>query len=221
MRAFPTRDGPRTPPATHRLRRYAQRHWASPPSPGTPGAAGLPNPAFFNFNDWTHDEPTCDGRTAPECARWRQTRKTDRLGGQDGRVNGGRRCSLVRRQHRRIRPPVRTAGGRRHVQEAQPRTAPEQLPRLQQPERRGARRRPHVHLLAEQGRRRPDQQLGGTGRDACTARNRPARRHPGAVSRLHAGAHDVRGAVLDGAAGARRSRTSASSSPTARTSPST
>ena len=38
------------------------------------------------------------------------------------------RCLLVRRQPGRVRPPVRAAGRRRHLQEAQPRAAPEQLP---------------------------------------------------------------------------------------------
>ena len=40
------------------------------------------------------------------------------------------------------------AGRRRHVHQAQPEAAPAQLSRAQQPERRRARRGPHLHLLA-------------------------------------------------------------------------
>ncbi len=99
---------------------------------------------------------------------------------------------LVRRLARRIRPPVRRDGRRRHHEEAEPGQAPEQLPGLLRPVRRRARRRPHLHLLRQQGRRRPDQQLDGAGRDARHAA-RPVRR-------LHARPHHVRGAVLDGPA---------------------
>ena len=67
-------------------------------------------------------------------------------------------------------------GRRRHLQEAEPGAAPEQLPGLQRPERRGARRRPHLHLLRAQGRRRPDQQLDGPGRDARAAADRRRQR---------------------------------------------
>ena len=45
--------------------------------------------------------------------------------------------------------------------------------RLQQPERRGARGRSHLHLQREEGRRRPHQQLDGSGRDARLAADRP------------------------------------------------
>ena len=44
--------------------------------------------------------------------------------------------------------------------------AAEQLSRAQRPERRGAGGRPHLHLLGQKRRRRPDQQLDGAGRDA-------------------------------------------------------
>ena len=40
---------------------------------------------------------------------------------------------------------------------------------LVRPQRRGARRGPHLHLLRERARRRPDQQLDGPGRDAREA----------------------------------------------------
>ena len=53
------------------------------------------------------------------------------------------------------------------------------------------------------------------------APGRDARDAAAAVRRLHEGPHDVRGAVLAWARWARRSRTSASSCPTARTWPST
>ena len=54
----------------------------------------------------------------------------------------------------------------RHLQKAQPGQAPQQLPGLLGPQRRGARGRPHLHLLREKGKRRPHQQLDGPGRDA-------------------------------------------------------
>jgi phosphoenolpyruvate carboxykinase (GTP) len=47
-----------------------------------------------------------------------------------------------------------------------PGQAPQFVPGLLGPERRGPGGRPHLHLLAAQGRRRPDQQLDGSGRDA-------------------------------------------------------
>ena len=59
------------------------------------------------------------------------------------------------------------------LHEAQPRAAPEQLSRAQQPERRRPGRRPHLHLLGTQGRRRPDQQLDGA-RPRCARCCRPA-----------------------------------------------
>ena len=76
----------------------------------------------------------------------------------------------------------------------EPEQASQLLPGLLRPERRGPRGRPHLHLLAAQGRRRPHQQLDGPGRDARHACSPPVRR-------LHARPHDVRGAVLDGPAG--------------------
>ena len=58
------------------------------------------------------------------------------------------------------------------------------------PERRRARRRPHLHLLAVERRGRSDQQLGRAVRDAAQAE--------GAVRRLDARPHDVRAAVQHG-----------------------
>ena len=84
-------------------------------------------------------------------------------------VAGGRRAvpagrgPLVRRQQGRVRP----ADGRRWSRPAWPRRstqAPEQLPVPLRSQRRGARRGPHLHQHAEQGRRRPDQQLDRPGR---------------------------------------------------------
>ena len=79
---------------------------------------------------------------------------------------------LVRRLAGRVRPPVRRDGRRRHHEKAEPGKAPEFLPGLLRPDRRGARRRPHLHLLGNQRAGRPDQQLDGAGRNArrpCTA----------------------------------------------------
>jgi hypothetical protein len=59
-------------------------------------------------------------------------------------------------------------------------------------QRRGARGRPDVHLLQDQGRSRADEQLGRPGRDEAKAA-RP-------VQGLHEGPHDVCHSVCDGAA---------------------
>ena len=61
-----------------------------------------------------------------------------------------------------------------------------------QPERRRARRAPHLHLHADQGRGRPDQQLDGARRGVREARR--------ALRRLDEGPHDVRGPVRHGPA---------------------
>ena len=86
----------------------------------------------------------------------------------------------------------RGARRRRHVRAALGRQAPELLPRAVGPRRRRARRGPHVHLLGVRGRRRPDQPLARSGRDARAAARE--------VRRLHARPHALRRAVLDGAA---------------------
>ena len=56
------------------------------------------------------------------------------------------------------------AGG--HLHPAQSRAVARLLPGAQRPERRRAGRGPHLHLLALEGSRRPDQQLGRPVRDA-------------------------------------------------------
>ena len=49
----------------------------------------------------------------------RQEREADRLGGRHGRAVQARPHPLVRRQYRRVRPPLPTDGRCRHLQEAQ------------------------------------------------------------------------------------------------------
>ena len=104
-----------------------------------------------------------------------------------------RRRVLVRRQRRRVRPSVRRAGRVRDVHVARRGEAAEQLLGPLRSRRRGPGRGPHVHLLGGRARRRPDQQLAGSRRDAGRAHR--------AVHRRDARPHDVRRAVLDGPAG--------------------
>ena len=79
----------------------------------------------------------------------------------------------------------------RHVHQAEPGALAGLLStRARDAERRRPRRRPHLHLLALEGRRRSDEQLGEPVRDAAEAE--------GAFRRLHAGPHDVRAAVQHG-----------------------
>ena len=84
------------------------------------------------------------------------------------------------------------AGRGRHLPAAQRREAAELVPGAVRPVRRGARRVPHLHLLRARDRRRPHQQLDGSGRDAG--------HHDRPVPRLHARPHHVGGAVLHGPA---------------------
>ena len=86
-----------------------------------------------------------------------------------------------------------TPGRRRHLHQAQPGQAPEQLFGLVRPQRRGPRRRPHLYLQRKEGRRRPDQQLDGPGRDAQHLAT--------PVCRLYARTHHVRGAFFYGPIG--------------------
>ena len=64
---------------------------------------------------------------------------------------------------------------RRHARAARPGEAAQLVLGAHRPRRRGAGRGAHLHLLGRPGRRRPDQQLDGAGRDegdhdrACTA----------------------------------------------------
>ena len=114
----------------------------------------------------------------------------------------------------RIRPPVPAAGRRRHLQEAQPGQAPEQLPGLLRPVAtwRAWKTAPSS---ARPRRKTPARPTTGWHPAEMRATLQPP------VRRLHEGPHDVRGAVLAWARWARRSPTSASSCPTAPTWPST
>ena len=99
---------------------------------------------------------------------------------------------LVRRLGRGVRLPGPDPDRRRHLRDALRRQAAELLPRPLRPRRRGPGRRPHLHLLRERGRRRPDQQLARPGRDAGGAER--------LLQGLDEGPHDVRRALLDGPA---------------------
>jgi hypothetical protein len=114
------------------------------------------------------------------------------LGGRNRRPDPARSHLLGRRLGGGIQPPVCRNGPGRYADQAQRRETPQLLSRPFRPLRCGACRRPHLHLLQAQGRRRPDQQLArprGNVRDPF----RPFRR-------LHARSHHVRHSLLDGAA---------------------
>ena len=98
----------------------------------------------------------------------------------------------------------------RHAHQAEPGSVARLLLRPVRCQRRRARRAAHLRLLAVEGRRRADQQLGQPVRDAPQAE--------GAVQRRDGGPDDVRAGVQHGRSSARRCRRSASSSPTRRTS---
>ena len=91
-----------------------------------------------------------------------------RLGRPHRGTHPARRGGLVRRHGRRVRPHHPTARRAGHAAATQPRAPPVQLSRPQRPERRGPRRRPHVHLQRTRRRRGTDQQLDRAGRDART-----------------------------------------------------
>ena len=91
----------------------------------------------------------------------------------------------------RVPGHAKGAGRWRHGALAEPREAAELDPRALRPARRRTRRGPDLHLLAEQGRRRPDQQLVRSGRNEGDAEQ--------AVRRRHGRPHHVRAALLDGA----------------------
>ena len=97
---------------------------------------------------------------------------------------------------------------RRHLhRRSNPREAPRFLLGGHRPVQDVARVEDRTFICSRaRGRRRPHQQLEGPGRDARQARR--------AVPRLHEGPHDVRRARSAWARSARRSRTSASRSPT-------
>ncbi len=103
----------------------------------------------------------------------------------------------------RIRPPVQRDGCRRHHEEAEPGKAPQQLPRLFRPFRRGARGRPHLHLLNKR-----EEDAGPTNNWMAPDEMR-ATLHD-LFDWLHARPHALRGAVFDGARWVRASPTSAS-----------
>ena len=85
-------------------------------------------------------------------------------------------------------------GRRARFDELDPIKRPNSFYAASDPTRRRPGREPHLHLLRERGRRRPDQQLGGPGRDAgdhCET---------GLFHGSHARPHDVRRPVLHGPA---------------------
>ncbi len=166
------------------------------------------------------DEPSRAGRAAPERARLCATSTPDRMGGADRRAHRSRRCLLVRRLAGRVRAAVPAAGRWRHHAPPEPRAAAQQLSRMQRPERRGARRGPHLHLQREEGGRRPDQQLDGPARDARHAAARLRNGTPGLFKGACAAARCTWCRSRWGRS-ARISRRSASNSATALTSPST
>ena len=78
----------------------------------------------------------------------------------------------------------------RHLHPARPGDQAQLLLRRLRPDRRRARRGPHLHLLGRREGLRAHQQLDGPGRDEG--------HHAQALRRLHAGPHDVRHPVRDG-----------------------
>ncbi|CAK7281423.1 hypothetical protein SGPA1_12216 [Streptomyces misionensis JCM 4497] len=101
----------------------------------------------------------------------------------------------MRRLRGRVRAAGRGARDQGHLQEARPGQAPALLLRRLRPDRRRARRGPHLHLLRDGGGRGPDQQLEGPRRDAGDLHRRA-----GPVPRLDARPHHVRRPVLHGPA---------------------
>ena len=101
-----------------------------------------------------------------------------------------RQHPLVRRLSRGIPAHAGPDGAGGHGDLARPEEAPQQHLRALGHRRRGPGRRPHVHLLEEQGRRGPDQQLGGPRGDEGQAAP--------ALHRLHEGPDDVRDPLQHG-----------------------
>ncbi len=115
--------------------------------------------------DWVRDCARSSGRTASSGATARRRRRS---------------ASPSRRSPQGVLDP------------AQPGEAARLLPPPLEPERRRARRAPHLHLHADEGRGRPDQQLDGARRGVREARQ--------ALRRLDEGPHDVRRPVRHGPA---------------------
>ena len=99
---------------------------------------------------------------------------------------------LVRRLRRGMDPAHRRARRRRHAGPARPGQAAQLVLGPHRPRRRRPGRGAHLHLLGRPGRRRPDQQLDGAGRDEGDDDR--------ALPRLHARPDDVRHPVLHGPA---------------------
>ena len=112
------------------------------------------------------------------------------MGRADGCARPTGRHPLGGRLAGGIRRAVRADGRKGHLHQAQPRRLAGLLLRQIGPGRRHSRRRPHLYLLAFQGQRRTDQQLGRSLRNAPQA--------PGPLQRLHAWPHHVCPGVLDG-----------------------
>lgn len=160
-----------------------------------PGRAAASSRRLTAFAIWRvfHHDSTLVRRGHPgRRTRLHSPRRPEEVGRRNRRPDRTRPGLLVRRIGRGIRPPVRRNGRGGHADQAQPGKAQEFLPRVVGPLGRRARRRPHLYLLQEQGRRRPDQQLGRPGHHARDPQ-RP-------VQGLHARSHAVRRAVLDGPA---------------------
>ena len=106
------------------------------------------------------------------------------------RVVPADRRALGHRHRHRVDSVDRSAGRGWHLHPPQPRPQAQLLLRRQRPHGRRARGGAHLHLLSRRTRRRPHQQLDGSGGDEG---------HPdGAVRRLHARPDDVRHPVRDG-----------------------
>ena len=191
------------------------RRAAAPRLPAGMGAgdpdddAAVPLQAFFIRHWRFYRESTRDGRRhRRQSAGIRQASQTDQLGGRDRRADQAGAHRLVRRFAGRIRPPVPRDGRRRHVDAPQSGEAPQQLSRLLRSVRRGARRRPHLHLQRTQGRRRPDQQLDRAAPRCSATLRRRCSTAACAAARMYVVPFSM------GPLGFAASRTSASSCPT-------
>ena len=89
-----------------------------------------------------------------------------RLGGRDRRTDPAGPGRLVRRLRGRVGAADQLLVEQRHLQPAEPEEAPEQLLLRFRPERRRARRGPHVHLLRAEEDAGPTNNWIAPGRDA-------------------------------------------------------